>query len=43
VPPVHRDFVDHIWCRLDPVLKRYLVGVFVIVLGASIAAYYASA
>ena len=39
VPPAHRDFVDHIWRRVDPVLKRYFIGVFVIVLFTSIAAY----
>jgi len=31
VPPAHRDFVDHIWRRVDPVLKRYFIGLFVIV------------
>jgi hypothetical protein len=39
VPPAHRDLVDHIWRRVDPVLKRYFIGVFVIVLFTSIAAY----
>ena len=38
-PPAHRDIVDHIWRSVDPELKRYFVGVFVIVLFTSIAAY----
>jgi predicted PurR-regulated permease PerM len=39
VPPRRRDMVSHIWSRLDPVLKRYFIGVFAIVIYATIAAY----
>jgi len=39
VPPSRRPLVAHIGKRLDPVLKRYFVGLFVIVVYAIIAAY----
>jgi predicted PurR-regulated permease PerM len=39
VPPEHRPLVLDIWSELDPVLRRYFVGVFVVVAYASMAAY----
>jgi predicted PurR-regulated permease PerM len=39
VPPGHRPLVLDIWSRLDPVLRRYFVGVLVVVAYASMAAY----
>jgi predicted PurR-regulated permease PerM len=39
VPPSRRPLVAQIGKRLDPVLKRYFVGLFVIVIYAVIAAY----
>ena len=39
VPPHRRPLVSRIWKRLDPVLMRYFVGVFVIVVYATAAAY----
>ncbi len=39
VPPSRRSLVAQIGRRLDPVLKRYFVGLFVIVIYAVIAAY----
>ncbi len=39
VPPGRRDLVSRIWVRLDPILKHYFVGVFAIVIYATIAAY----
>lgn len=39
VPPRQRPLIVHIWRRLDPVLIRYLVGVIIVVLYASAAAY----
>ncbi|HUD87749.1 MAG TPA: AI-2E family transporter [Xanthobacteraceae bacterium] len=39
VPPRRRDVVSQIWSRLDPVLKRYFLGVLAIVIYATIAAY----
>ncbi len=39
VPPSRRPLVAQIGRRLDPVLKRYFVGLFVIVIYAVIAAY----
>ena len=39
VPPSRRPLVAQIGSRLDPVLKRYFVGLFVIVIYAVIAAY----
>ncbi len=38
-PPKQRPFVRLIWSRVDPVLKRYFIGVGVVVLYASGAAY----
>jgi predicted PurR-regulated permease PerM len=39
VPPRHRALVARMWSRLDPILKRYFVGVLVVVGYATIAAY----
>jgi predicted PurR-regulated permease PerM len=39
VPPHRRPLVTRIWARLDPVLIRYFIGVFVVVIYATIAAY----
>jgi predicted PurR-regulated permease PerM len=39
VPPNRRELVARIWARLDPVLKRYFIGVIAVVIYATIAAY----
>ena len=39
VPPHHRPFVHRVWNDLDPVLRRYFVGVALVVIYASTAAY----
>lgn len=39
VPPQHRPLIMHIWSALDPVLKRYFVGVLAVVAYAALAAY----
>jgi predicted PurR-regulated permease PerM len=39
VPPHRRPLAMRIWTRLDPLLMRYFVGVFVIVIYATVAAY----
>ncbi|HET7849299.1 MAG TPA: AI-2E family transporter [Pseudolabrys sp.] len=39
VPPKQRPFVQHIWSRLDPVLRRYFIGVLVVVAYAIVASY----
>jgi predicted PurR-regulated permease PerM len=39
VPPSRRELVAQIWLRLDPVLKRYFLGIAVTVGYATIAAY----
>ncbi len=39
VPPHRRALVARIWARLDPVLMRYFLGVFAVVIYATIAAY----
>ena len=39
VPPKERRLVRHIWSCLDPVLKRYFIGVIVVVTYAAVAAY----
>jgi predicted PurR-regulated permease PerM len=39
VPPAHRPLVLHIWSKLDPVLRRYFVGVLIVVAYAATAAY----
>jgi predicted PurR-regulated permease PerM len=39
VPPHRRPLVARIWTRLDPVLLRYFIGVLVLVVYATVAAY----
>lgn len=39
VPPSHRPFVSRVWERLNPVLHRYFVGIALVVVYASCAAY----
>jgi predicted PurR-regulated permease PerM len=39
LPPAHRDLAVRIWARLQPVLRRYFVGIVVVVAYASVAAY----
>ena len=39
VPPHRRDLVMRIWKRLDPLLMRYFIGVFAVVVYATIASY----
>jgi predicted PurR-regulated permease PerM len=39
VPPVHRPFVLRVWTQLNPLLRRYFIGVALVVVYASIAAY----
>jgi predicted PurR-regulated permease PerM len=38
-PPKQRPFVEHTWSRVDPVLKRYFIGLACVVAYASTAAY----
>lgn len=39
VPPHQRPLVDRIWAHIDPVLKRYFIGIAVVVLYAMGASY----
>jgi predicted PurR-regulated permease PerM len=39
VPPERRPLVLHMWSKLDPVLRRYFVGVLIVVAYAATAAY----
>jgi predicted PurR-regulated permease PerM len=39
IPPSHRPFAERVWVQLDPVLRRYFVGVAIIVIYAAIVAY----
>jgi predicted PurR-regulated permease PerM len=39
VPPKHRPVAEFVWSRLDPVVKRYFIGVIVVVIYAMAAAY----
>src|SRR5262249_51501121 len=39
VPPKHRPVAEFVWHRLDPVLKRYFIGVIVVVVYSLAAAY----
>jgi len=39
VPPNQRPLIRHIWGRLDPVLRRYFVGIIIVVSYATTAAY----
>jgi predicted PurR-regulated permease PerM len=38
-PPQQRPFMIHVWSQLDPVLKRYFIGVLLVVIYAAAAAY----
>lgn len=39
VPPKQRPLIQHIWSRLDPTLRRYFIGVLVVVAYAITASY----
>jgi predicted PurR-regulated permease PerM len=39
VPPKRRPFVEDMWSKLDPVLRRYFIGVLIVVAYAATAAY----
>jgi predicted PurR-regulated permease PerM len=39
VPPQHRPFVSRVWRDLDPLLRRYFIGVALVVAYASVVAY----
>ncbi len=39
VPPAQRPLVAHMWSRVDPVLRRYFIGLAAVVAYASAAAY----
>ena len=39
VPPQHRPVALAIWSKLDPVLRRYFIGILVVVVYAAMAAY----
>ena len=39
VPPDHRAFAGRVWRELDPVLRRYFIGIGLVVLYATTAAY----
>lgn len=39
VPPPQRPFAHHLWGRLEPALRRYFVGLAVVVLYTSLASY----
>ncbi len=39
VPPQHRPFAQRVWAELDPLLRRYFIGVALVVVYASTAAY----
>jgi predicted PurR-regulated permease PerM len=39
IPPLDRPLVQHIWRELDPVLRRYFIGLGVIVVYAALAAF----
>jgi predicted PurR-regulated permease PerM len=39
VPPSRRPFTQHVWQELDPVLRRYFIGVAVVVAYTTAAAY----
>lgn len=40
VPPGHRPFILEVWSDLDPLLRRYFIGVALVVVYASCAAYF---
>src|SRR5262249_40594830 len=39
IPPRHRGSAMRVWTRLDPVLRRYFIGVILVVIYATGAAY----
>jgi predicted PurR-regulated permease PerM len=39
VPPKRRPLTELVWSRIDPLLKRYFIGVLVVVCYATVAAY----
>ena len=39
IPPQQRELIAHIASRIDPVLKRYIIGVVLVVAYAAVAAY----
>lgn len=39
VPPRHRDFARRVWRDLNPILRRYFIGIVLVVIYASTAAY----
>ena len=39
IPPLDRPLIQHIWRVLDPVLRRYFIGLGIVVIYASTAAY----
>jgi predicted PurR-regulated permease PerM len=39
IPPRQRPLIRRIWRRLDPVLKRYIIGIIIVVAYATAAAY----
>jgi len=39
VPPHQRPLVDRMWERVDPVLKRYFIGIAIVVVYAMVASY----
>ena len=40
VPPHHRPFAHRVWDALDPILRRYFVGVALVIIYASVFAYF---
>jgi predicted PurR-regulated permease PerM len=38
-PPGRRPFIRHLWRELEPILRRYFIGIAVVVTYAAIAAY----
>jgi predicted PurR-regulated permease PerM len=39
LPPSRRDFAKRVWAKLSPILRRYFLGVLLVVIYASVAAY----
>lgn len=39
IPPKQRPFVEYLWSKLDPALKRYFIGLAIVVAYSTIAAY----
>ena len=38
-PPGERPLIRHIWSKVDPVLRRYILGVIIVIAYAAVAAY----